>query len=198
MEQIVLLNDRYYQYNDFLWIRDNWEDGGNIELLFTKNVDNDRLTYEDLGIDSVTIFDFDIIGMSTKNKIDNVTLCKTIINGKYKYDRILLKKKSPLSLLISRLIINHKKKLEDRMRKYPIVFGYTMNKNGSIKLDNPDLEVYIRIFWDNYHEFGGERAIELFKRKNELFKRMGSEPIPKEVMDWIGEGNFKKYFDDNK
>ena len=42
------LNNGYYQYNEFLWIKDEWEDGGDIELLFTK--DPNTLTYEDLGI----------------------------------------------------------------------------------------------------------------------------------------------------
>lgn len=44
------LNNGYYQYNDWLWIKDEWEDGGNIELLFTKDIDPNELTYEDLEI----------------------------------------------------------------------------------------------------------------------------------------------------
>ena len=181
------LNNGYYQYNDFIWIKDEWEDGGDIELLFTK--DPNTLTYEDLGIDSINVHDFDIV---------EILDADPIINGKKKFYRILIKKKSPIDLFINRLIYNHKKELEDRMNKYPPQFGYSMNKNGSIKLDNPYLEVYIRLFYDNYYEFGYEKALRIFKKMNGIYKKLGSEPIPKSVMDKIVDENFKKDLEDKK
>ena len=189
------LNNGYYQYNEFLWIKDEWEDGGDIELLFTK--DPNTLTYEDLGIDSINVHDFDIVGYLAYN---NGLFCETkpIINGKYKFHRILIKKKSPIDLFINRLIYNHKKELEDRMNKYPPQFGYSMNKNGSIKLDNPELECYMRLFYDNYHEFGYDKALNIFNKMNGIYKKLGSEPIPKSVMDKIADKNFKKDLEDKK
>ena len=190
-----LLNNGYYQYNEFLWIKDEWEDGGDIELLFTK--DPNTLTYEDLGIDSISTYDFDIIGYLAYN---NGLFCETkpIINGKYKFHRILIKKQSPLDLFINRLVYNHKKELEDRMNKYPPQFGYSMNKNGSIKLDNPELECYMRLFYDNYHEFGYDRDLNIFNKMNGIYKKLGSEPIPKAVMEKITDKNFKKDLEDKK
>ena len=182
-----LLNNGYYQYNEFLWIKDEWEDGGDIELLFTK--DPNTLTYEDLGIDSINVHDFDIVGILDADPI---------INGKKKFYRIFIKKKSPLDLFINRLIYNHKKELEDRMNKYPPQFGYSMNKNGSIKLDNPELECFMRWFYDNYHEFGYDRALSIFKKMNGIYKKLGSEPIPKAVMEKITDKNFKKDLEDKK
>ena len=190
-----LLNNGYYQYNEFLWIKDEWEDGGDIELLFTK--DPNTLTYEDLGIDSISTYDFDIIGYLAYN---NGLFCETkpIINGKYKFHRILIKKKSPLDLFINRLIYNHIKYQNYRMNKYPPQFGYSMNKNGSIKLDNPELECYMRLFYDNYHEFGYDRALNIFNKMNGIYKKLGSEPIPKAVMEKITDENFKKDLEDKK
>ena len=88
---------------------------------------------------------------------------------------------------INRLIYNHIKYQNDRMNKYPPQFGYSMNKNGSIKLDNPELECYMRLFYDNYHEFGYDRALNIFNKMNGIYKKLGSEPIPKAVMDKIAE-----------
>lgn len=190
-----LLNNGYYQYNEFLYIKDEWEDGGDIELLFTK--DPNTLTYEDLGIIDFNTYDFDIVGYLVYN---NGLFCKAapIINGKKKFYRILIKKQSPLDLFINRLIYSHKKELEDRMNKYPVQFGYSMNKNGSIKVDNPELECYMRLFYDNYYEFGYDKALSIFKKMNGIYKKLGSEPIPKSVMDKIADENFKKNLEDKK
>lgn len=87
---------------------------------------------------------------------------------------------------------------EDRMNKYPPQFGYSMNKNGSIKLDNPELECYMRLFYDNYHEFGYEKALRIFNKMNGIYKKLGSEPIPKSVMEKIVDENFKKDLEDKK
>ena len=76
------LNNRYYQYNDFLWIKDEWEDGGDIELLFTK--DPNTLTYEDLGIVSINVNDFEIV---------KILEADPIIKGKKKFYRKKKKKK---------------------------------------------------------------------------------------------------------
>lgn len=39
-----------YQYNDLIYVIDNWDTDGNIELRLLKDIDLDKLTYEDLGI----------------------------------------------------------------------------------------------------------------------------------------------------
>ena len=148
---------------------------------------------------SKSTYDFDIIGYTDHDKnFNQYKLCNAVVNGICFYKRLLIKKKKPLDLFINRLIYNHKKELEDRMNKYPIQFGYKMNKNGSIKLDNPELECYMRLFYDNYHEFGYEKALSIFKKMNGIYKKLGSEPIPKSVMDKIADENFKKDLEDKK
>lgn len=101
-----------YQYNEFIYVIDNYDEKGTIELLFTKDIDIDSLTYEDLGITEFYPEDMDILKMFKRGKNKYFVYEDPLINGEEKYARVLIRRKPPLEVLINHLIRAHEDTLD--------------------------------------------------------------------------------------
>ena len=96
-----------YQYNDLIYVIDNWDTDGNIELRLLKDIDLDKLTYEDLGITEFYPEDFEILSLFKQNKSKDMVGLKPMVKGKEKYARVNIHMKPPLEVLINHLIREH-------------------------------------------------------------------------------------------
>ena len=96
-----------YQYNDLIYVIDNWDTDGNIELRLLKDIDLDKLTYEDLGIIEFYPEDFEILSLFKQNKSKDMVGLKPMVKGKEKYARVNIRMKPPLEVLINHLRREH-------------------------------------------------------------------------------------------
>ena len=96
-----------YQYNDLIYVIDNWDTDGNIELRLLKDIDPNKLTHEDFGINEYYPEDFEILSLFKQNKSKDMVALKPMVKGKEKYARVNIRMKPPLEVLINHLIREH-------------------------------------------------------------------------------------------